>query len=99
MLLNRRGYHTAVRCNSCQEVVKCPNCSVALTYHSANHRLMCHYCGYSRDLDQDCPNCGSKLISYTGSGTQRIEDELHPPVSAGKGFADGFGHHHVPYVA
>ena len=77
LLLNRRGYHTAVRCNSCQEVVKCPNCSVALTYHSANHRLMCHYCGYSRDLDQDCPNCGSKLISYTGSGTQRIEDELH----------------------
>ncbi len=77
LLLNRRGYHTAVRCNNCQEVVKCPNCSVALTYHSANHRLMCHYCGYSRDLDQDCPNCGSKLISYTGSGTQRIEDELH----------------------
>lgn len=77
VLLNRRGYHTAVRCNACGEVLKCPNCSVALTYHTANQRLMCHYCGYSRPLDQQCPNCGSKLISCTGSGTQRIEDELH----------------------
>ena len=77
VLLNRRGYHTAVRCNQCGEVLKCPNCSVALTYHSANHRLMCHYCGYSRPLDQSCPNCGSNLINCTGSGTQRIEDELH----------------------
>lgn len=76
VLLNRRGYHTAVRCHNCGEVVKCPNCSVALTYHHANRRLMCHYCGYSRELDENCPTCGSQLMSYTGSGTQRIEDEL-----------------------
>lgn len=77
ILLNRRGYHTAVRCFSCGEVVKCPNCSVALTYHHANQRLMCHYCGYSMQLSQNCPNCGSELMSFSGSGTQRVEDELH----------------------
>lgn len=77
LLLNRRGYHTVVRCNECGEVAKCPNCSVALTYHHVNGQLMCHYCGYSRRLEENCPNCGSPLISYTGSGTQRIEDELH----------------------
>ncbi len=77
VLINRRGYHTAVKCNQCGEVVKCPNCSVALTYHHANRQMMCHYCGYSRSLSEDCPNCGSELMSYTGSGTQRIEDELN----------------------
>ena len=77
ILLNRRGYHTAVRCFSCGEVVKCPNCSVALTYHHANQRLMCHYCGYSMQLSQNCPSCGSELMSFSGSGTQRVEDELH----------------------
>lgn len=76
ILLNRRGYHTAVKCNSCGEVIKCPNCSVALTYHHANRRMMCHYCGYSRDLEERCPNCGSELMGFNGSGTQRIEDEL-----------------------
>ena len=77
LLLNRRGYHTVVRCNGCGKVAKCPNCSVALTYHHANGQLMCHYCGYSRRMEENCPNCGSPLISYNGSGTQRIEDELH----------------------
>ena len=77
LLLNRRGSSRMLLCGECGYVPQCPRCSVPMTYHSANERLMCHYCGYSRDLDQDCPNCGSKLISYTGSGTQRIEDELH----------------------
>ena len=76
VLLNRRGYHTTIRCNNCGEVLKCPNCSVALTYHQANNRLMCHYCGYSRPLERECPSCHSNLISYTGSGTQKIQEEL-----------------------
>lgn len=77
LLLNRRGYHTTVRCHNCGEVLKCPNCSVALTYHQANKRLMCHYCGYSQPTTQKCPKCGSEMMNYTGSGTQRIEEELH----------------------
>ena len=76
LLLNRRGYHTAVRCNNCQEVVKCPNCSVALTYHSANHRLMCHYCGYSVPYSRHCPSCGSDTVTFRGAGTQKAEEQL-----------------------
>lgn len=76
LLINRRGYNTFIACNSCGHVITCPNCSISLTYHSYNNRLMCHYCGYSKPLDNVCPECGKNSIRYSGYGTQRIEDEL-----------------------
>ncbi len=76
VLLNRRGYHTFASCSSCHEVVSCPNCSISLTYHSANHRLMCHYCGYSVPYSVKCPSCGSDSIVFRGLGTQKAEEQL-----------------------
>lgn len=76
ILLNRRGHNTFVTCRSCRETVTCPNCSISMTYHSANNRLMCHYCGHSVPVPQRCPNCDSDKLRYGGSGTQRAEQEL-----------------------
>lgn len=76
ILLNRRGHNTFVSCRSCKEVISCPNCSISLTYHSANHRLMCHYCGYSVPVPKTCPACGSEKLRFGGTGTQRAEEEL-----------------------
>lgn len=76
LLLNRRGYNTLVRCSSCGETAKCPHCSIPLTYHAANRRLMCHYCGYSREEYAVCPSCSSAMLRYAGVGTQRAEQEL-----------------------
>ena len=76
LLLNRRGYNTYISCPSCGYVASCPNCSISMTYHSANNRLMCHYCGYSEDLMSACPNCGSTYVKYSGAGTQKAEEEL-----------------------
>ncbi len=76
LLLNRRGHNTFIACRRCNEVISCPNCSISLTYHSANHRLMCHYCGYSIPVPERCPACGSERIRYSGAGTQRAEQEL-----------------------
>lgn len=76
LLLNRRGYSTVVKCSSCGMVADCPNCSVAMTYHSANDSLLCHYCGYTREKPQTCGHCGSGLIRYAGAGTQKLEQEL-----------------------
>ena len=76
LLMNRRGYNTFIACNDCGHVITCPNCSISLTYHSYSNRLMCHYCGYSKPLDNICPECGSHAVRYSGFGTQRIEDEL-----------------------
>ena len=75
LFINRRGANKLINCGECGYVYKCPNCSVSLTYHSANKRLMCHYCGYSRNPDKECPDCGG-LLSYIGAGTQLIEEEL-----------------------
>lgn len=76
ILLNRRGYNTFVTCKTCRNVVSCPNCSISLTYHSANNRLMCHYCGFSMRLTDKCPECGSNELRYSGSGTQKAEQKL-----------------------
>ena len=76
LLLNRRGYHTFASCKTCHEVVSCPHCSISLTYHSANGRLMCHYCGYSVPYSRHCPSCGSDTVTFRGAGTQRAEEQL-----------------------
>ena len=76
LLLNRRGYNSFVTCNSCKEPLTCPNCSISLTYHNANNRLMCHYCGYSVKYTAECPTCHSHSLRLSGTGTQRAEVEL-----------------------
>lgn len=76
ILLNRRGYHTFAQCKACGHVVTCPHCSISLTYHAANHRLMCHYCGYSIPFSQECPECHSYEVRFSGTGTQRAEEQL-----------------------
>jgi len=76
LFLNRRGASKLITCGECGYTYKCPRCSVSLTYHSADRKLMCHYCGYTRNVDPVCPDCGGKL-NYIGSGTQKVEQELH----------------------
>ena len=76
LLLNRRGYNTFVTCRVCNTAVNCPNCSISLTYHAANNRLMCHYCGFSMKTTDKCPNCGSADLKFSGHGTQRAEQTL-----------------------
>ncbi len=76
LLINRRGFHTFAVCESCKKVVTCPSCSISLTYHIDNGRLMCHYCGYSEPFTSECHECGEKSVRYSGYGTQRIEKEL-----------------------
>lgn len=76
LLMNRRGYNTFVSCQSCGHVVTCPHCSISMTYHSANNRLMCHYCGYSVPLVETCSECGKQAVRYAGFGTQKIEESL-----------------------
>lgn len=76
LLMNRRGYNTYAACESCGEVVTCPNCSISLTYHRDSNRLLCHYCGYSIPFTRTCHACGEEQVRYTGQGTQRVEEEL-----------------------
>lgn len=76
LLLNRRGYYTHMTCIRCGETMKCPNCALPLTYHKANDSLCCHYCGFTVRTPDKCPQCGSVYISQSGTGTQRIEDEI-----------------------
>ena len=75
LFLNRRGASKLVTCAECGFTYQCPRCSVSLTYHSANRRLMCHYCGYSVRVDAQCPDCGGEL-KYVGAGTQKVVEEL-----------------------
>ena len=75
LFLNRRGSARMLLCGDCGAVPECPRCSVPLTYHSANRRMMCHYCGFSRPVFDRCPECGSPM-KPVGAGTQKVEAEL-----------------------
>lgn len=75
LFLNRRGANRMVSCGECGHVPECPGCSVSLTYHSANNRLMCHHCGHSQLLPDRCPECGG-LLNFIGTGTQKVQEEL-----------------------
>lgn len=75
LFLNRRGNSRMLLCGECGHVPGCPRCSVPLTYHSANGRLMCHYCGHSEPVRDVCPDCGG-IMKHIGTGTQKVEEEL-----------------------
>lgn len=76
LLLNRRGFTTYMSCADCRQPLSCPNCSLPMTYHKKNNRLMCHYCGYTSAVPDKCPECGGTHLKQSGAGTQKIEDEL-----------------------
>ena len=75
LFLNRRGSSRMLLCGECGYVPQCPRCSTAMTYHSANGRLMCHYCGHSEPAADTCPECGG-WMKRIGAGTQKVEEEL-----------------------
>jgi primosomal protein N' (replication factor Y) len=87
-LLDRRGFHTLVRCAFCGNVLICPNCNITLSAHykkillensqivQNSGKLLCHCCGYSEIIPKICPSCGKNKIRFTGTGTQKLEDEI-----------------------
>ena len=77
LFLNRRGYSTFIMCRNCGYTVKCKNCNISMTYHSYENKLKCHYCGYEAKIVSVCPECKSDKIRYFGTGTQRLEQEIH----------------------
>jgi primosomal protein N' (replication factor Y) len=77
LLLNRRGFSSFVACRACGERVQCRNCSVTLTFHRRDRRLLCHYCGYAERVPSICPKCRSEHIYFVGVGSEKVEEELH----------------------
>ncbi len=76
LLMNRRGFSSAVSCRSCGERLQCVNCAIGLTFHRRDKRLLCHYCNYAQRVPKTCPNCGSEYLYFLGSGSEKVEDEL-----------------------
>ena len=78
LFVGRRGYNNFINCKMCGEVIECPNCSVSLTYHRdrGTELLKCHYCGYTCEVPDKCPSCGSEHLNRKGFGTQLVAEEL-----------------------
>jgi len=84
VLLNRRGFSSFVACRACGERVQCANCSLTLTYHKRDRRLLCHYCGYAEKVPSVCPKCSSDHIYFLGVGSEKVEEELHRALPAAR---------------
>ena len=76
LLLNRRGHSTTITCSNCGFTYRCPHCEISLTYHKSSKNLRCHYCGYTKYIDDLCPNCHEKSLNYYGLGTEKLEEYL-----------------------
>jgi len=76
LFLNRRGFARSLQCPQCGYVCNCPHCSVALTYHRTDDRLVCHVCGHQAIVPRKCPGCKDPSIILQGYGTQKVEDVL-----------------------
>jgi primosomal protein N' (replication factor Y) (superfamily II helicase) len=76
LFLNRRGYAAQVVCRACGRTPRCPRCDIALVYHKAEDRLICHYCNHAADAGRACASCGGELAVRRGAGTQAVEEEL-----------------------
>jgi primosomal protein N' (replication factor Y) len=77
LLLNRRGFSSFVACRACGEKMECVNCAVTLTYHRRDRRMLCHYCNYAQKVPTVCPKCGSEYLNFIGTGSEKVEEELH----------------------
>ncbi|WP_037372099.1 replication restart helicase PriA [Anaerovorax odorimutans] len=74
LFLNRRGYSSFISCRSCGYVLKCKECGISLTYHKSNNKAICHFCGYTEDIPEQCPECHGKYIKHFGVGTEKVEE-------------------------
>jgi primosomal protein N' (replication factor Y) len=77
VLLNRRGYSPVVLCRTCGKKLECKNCAIALTHHKREHKMVCHYCGYTAPVPNVCAHCGSEYVYFLGTGSEKLEELLH----------------------
>jgi primosomal protein N' (replication factor Y) len=77
VLLNRRGYSPVALCRTCGKTLECRNCAIALTHHKREHKMVCHYCGYTAAVPKSCVHCGSEYVYFLGTGSEKLEELLH----------------------
>lgn len=77
VLLNRRGYSPVVLCRTCGKKLECQNCAIALTHHKRQHKMVCHYCGYTAAVPKACVHCSSEYVYFLGTGSEKLEELLH----------------------
>jgi primosomal protein N' (replication factor Y) (superfamily II helicase) len=77
VLLNRRGYSPVVLCRTCGKTLECQNCAIALNHHKREHKMICHYCGYTAPVPKACVHCGSEYVYFLGTGSEKLEELLH----------------------
>ncbi len=76
LFLNRRGFSTSLSCDACGYIAQCPNCSLSLTFHRGENRIVCHLCGHYAVAPSKCPECRDAGIKYSGIGTEKVEETV-----------------------
>jgi primosomal protein N' (replication factor Y) len=77
VLLNRRGYSPVVLCRTCGKTLQCQNCAISMTHHKREHKMICHYCGFTAPVPKVCAECGSEYVYFLGAGSEKLEELLH----------------------
>jgi primosomal protein N' (replication factor Y) (superfamily II helicase) len=76
LFLNRKGFATLAICSHCGRIFQCPRCNVNLNFHYEQKLLRCHYCNYTAEVPNICPECNAGYVRFLGAGTEKLESEL-----------------------
>ncbi len=76
VLVNRRGFASALYCPHCGWSAPCKRCDAKMTLHQSTRDLRCHHCGAQSGVPSKCPACGHPELVGAGVGTQKLEAAL-----------------------
>ncbi|MBT3142667.1 primosomal protein N' [Falsiruegeria litorea] len=76
LFINRRGYAPITLCRACGQQIACDHCDARMVEHRFLKRLMCHQCGETKPMPEECPSCGVEgKLAAVGPGIERLAEE------------------------
>ena len=84
VFLPTRANFRYLSCRECGSTIKCPFCSVGMSFYKKRNLLKCQYCGFTTAATCSCEKCGSEMIEAKKIGTDELTDALRSAFPAAR---------------
>lgn len=84
VFLPTRANFRYLSCRECGSTIKCPFCSVGMSFYKKRNLLKCQYCGFTTSATCSCEKCGSEMIEAKKIGTDELTEALRSAFPAAR---------------
>jgi len=84
VFLPTRANFRYLSCRDCGSTIKCPFCSVGMSFYKKRNLLKCQYCGFTASATCSCEKCGSEMIEAKKIGTDELTEALRSAFPAAR---------------